>query len=31
LEREVDFVNPKYVSRFLQDEVPSTAEEIYAA
>jgi predicted nucleotidyltransferase len=29
--REVDFVNPKYISRFLKDEVLSTAEEIYAA
>ena len=29
--REVDFVNPKYISRFLREVVLSTAEEIYAA
>ena len=29
--RAVDFVNPKYISRFLKDEVLSTAAEIYAA
>jgi hypothetical protein len=28
---KVDFVNPKYISRFIKDEVLSTAEEIYAA
>ena len=29
--RAVDFVNPKYISRFLKEEVLSTAEEIHAA
>ena len=29
--RKVDFVNPKYISPFIKDEVLSTAEEIYAA
>jgi predicted nucleotidyltransferase len=29
--RKVDLVNPKYISRFIRDEVLATAEEIYAA
>lgn len=29
--RRVDFVNPKYISPFIQEEVLATAEEIYAA
>jgi uncharacterized protein len=29
--RRVDFVNPKYISPFIREEVLATAEEIYAA
>jgi len=29
--RKVDLVNPKYISRFIRDEVLTSAEEIYAA
>jgi predicted nucleotidyltransferase len=29
--RKIDLVNPKYISRFIRDEVLTSAEEIYAA
>ena len=29
--RKVDLVNPRYISRFIRDEVLGTAEDIYAA
>ena len=29
--RKVDLVNPKYISRFIRDEVLTSADEIYAA